>query len=116
MRVRDRILIASVGVVATLASSLVPGSSVAHDPEIMGCEEGCVVAAGGWPLPYLVDYPAISPVGSVSLVNALIGIDRIETMPLLVSFGLWLALAAAVVVLLRSYRTGTRPPPGQLPR
>jgi hypothetical protein len=69
-------------------------------PEIMGCESGCLAAAGGWPAPYLVDYPGISPVGSVSLTDAMLGMDNVWPAELALTFIFWLALSALVVWLL----------------
>jgi hypothetical protein len=67
----------------------------------MGCESGCLSAAGGWPVPYLVDYPGISPVGSVSLTYALLGIDRIRPAALAATFVFWLGVVAVVRLLAR---------------
>jgi hypothetical protein len=97
-------------IIATLASSVVGGTVSATYPDIMGCESGCPAAAGGWPVPYLVDYPGISPVGSVSLTDALLGIDHIRPAGLAATFVFWLAasaLAAWLVVRARRRRTSS---------
>jgi hypothetical protein len=100
------LLAAGLAIVATLASSAIGGTVIAIYPEIMGCESGCLAAAGGWPAPYLVDYPGISPVGSVSLTDAMLGMDRIWPAELALTFIFWLALSALVVWLLG--RKGSR--------
>ena len=64
------------GLALALASSAYAGQAQALHAEIMGCEHGCTVAAAGWPLPYLIDYPGISVVGSASLTGALTGEDQ----------------------------------------
>ena len=38
--------------------------------------DSSLVVVGGWPLPYLLDKPYLSPVGSVSVTDALLGIDH----------------------------------------
>jgi hypothetical protein len=93
------VVAASAAIIATLASSVVGGTVSATYPDIMGCESGCMVAAGGWPVPYLVDYPGISPVGSVALTDALLGIDTIRPAGLAATFVFWLAASALAVWL-----------------
>ena len=50
----------------TVASSAVGEQVTAVYPDVMGCEAGCRVAAGGAPFRFLVDDLAISAVGSAS--------------------------------------------------
>lgn len=85
-------------VAATAGSSWIGSSVAARYPDIMGCESACVVSAGGWPMPYVVDYPGLSPVGSADVVGALMGLDRLRLPALAVTFAVWLAVSAAVVV------------------
>ncbi|WP_152639835.1 hypothetical protein [Sphingobium bisphenolivorans] len=85
-----RLLLASLcGVMLALASSLCDGQAQALYPEIMGCEDGCAVAAAGWPLPYLTDYPGISVVGSASLTGVLTGEDHFRLSSFLVTTLFW---------------------------
>jgi hypothetical protein len=66
-------------VVLTLASSAVPGTRIeVQDWDCPPPPASCArpVVAGGFPIPYLADYHAISPGGRVSLVDALMGIDK----------------------------------------
>ncbi len=98
MRIRwAALLVFGMAMVATLASSVIDGRVIAVHSDIMGCEAGCVTAAGGWPLPYLVDYPGISPVGSVSLSDALLGLDKIRPAALALTFVFWLCASATLV-------------------
>ena len=46
-------------------------------PEIMGCERACEVATVGFPVTFILDYPGLSPAGSVDLVGAVLGLDRV---------------------------------------
>lgn len=91
------------GLLLALASSAFPGRTTAVYSEIMGCEAGCEVAAAGWPVPYLVDYPGISVVGSAGLSGALVGEDHFRLLPFLLTALFWTALVL-LVLLLRSRR------------
>ena len=87
MTIKRICLVGVFAVVAALASSVVDGSVLATYPDIMGCEHSCRVAAGGWPAAYLVDYPGISPTGSVSLTDAMLGVDVFRPLAFAVTFG-----------------------------
>lgn len=76
--------------VATLASSLVPREVFALIPGSEDCVQGCMFVAGGWPLAYLVDHHGISPHGSVSLVEGLMGVDHIRHTDFLLTLMFWL--------------------------
>lgn len=54
------------------------------------------VVTGGWPLPFLVDNPSISPVGSVSLVNAILRMDHFRVWAFLGDLAVYALLAAAI--------------------
>ncbi|QNA88910.1 hypothetical protein G4G28_11180 [Massilia sp. Dwa41.01b] len=97
---------------ATLASSSVGAVVLAIYPDIMGCEAGCPTVAGGWPAPYLIDYPAISPVGSVALTEALLGDDKIWPRELALSFAFWLAASAVALWIGRRLAAASRSAPG----
>lgn len=70
------------------------GRSRAIYSDIMGCEQGCDVAAAGWPLPYLIDYPGISVAGSADLLGALVGEDRFRPLPFAGAALIWTAIVA----------------------
>lgn len=92
------------GVAATLASSTVRQEAVARYADIDDCVTGCRVAAAGWPLPYLVDYPGLSPAREASLSGAVMGVDRWKPEALAVDLLAWTALAAILMALLRRMR------------
>ena len=81
----------------TASTSAVETRVIATYPDIMGCESACFVAAAGWPLAYIVDYPGLSPVGSVSLTGAVLGLDKTWLPELGISFAFWLALSALAI-------------------
>ena len=99
MLLKPTLLVAVLAAAATLASSAIPGRVRAAYPGSMDCQQGCEFVAAGWPFPYLVDHPGISPTGSVSLVNGMLGVDLIWPGPLFASFAFWLGLAAAITWL-----------------
>ena len=94
--VRTFVPVVASALAATLASSAVDCSVTAVYPDIMGCEHGCFVVGGGWPVAYLVDYPGISPVGSVSLTDALLGVDRFRPASFALSLLFWLAVCLSL--------------------
>ncbi len=80
----------------TLASVAIPGRVTVRYADIEGCAQGCDVAAGGFPVPLIADYPGISPVGSVDGSGALVGMDVVSWGRFAGTFGVWLALSVAV--------------------
>ena len=105
-----RALMASVAAaVATLASSAIPGRVRAVYPGSMDCQQGCEFVAAGWPFPYLVDHPGISPTRSVSLVNGFLGVDLIWPGAMAATFASWLVLFVVVAwVVARVTQHGSR--------
>jgi len=81
---------------ATLASSAISDKVRATYPGSMDCAQGCDFVAAGWPIPYLVDHPGISPTGSVSLVEGLLGVDIIWPGSLAGTYTFWFGLCAAI--------------------
>jgi hypothetical protein len=96
MRRWKRLLVPTLAAVATLASSAIPGMVSASYPDIMGCYESCQVVAGGWPFPYVVDYPGLSPVHSASLFGVVLGVDRLWAGSLAATLLFWFALFVTV--------------------
>jgi hypothetical protein len=74
---------------ATLISTVVPGSARVTYPDIMGCEFGCEVAAVGFPFPFIIDYPGISPGHSADLTGALLGVDQVNWGRAAATFSVW---------------------------
>ena len=89
-----------IATVCTIASSGIPSRFRIVRPDIMGCENGCMVAAGGWPFAYVVDGMNTSPVGSADLMGALIGLDDLHWDRFGATFLIWLVAVAVVLVSL----------------
>ena len=98
-------------VVLVLAAAATLGTSALHTrvnvvyPGSMDCQRGCEFLAGGWPFPYLVDHPGISPAGSISLVEGIMGVDIIRPLPLLASFVFWAILFGVIAAIVLRQRT-----------
>ena len=80
--------------VATLASTFIEGGVSAIQLGNPGCENECNYLAVGWPFPYIVDGPGVSPVGTVSIFGALIGVDTLFITAMVKTFVVWLLLVA----------------------
>jgi hypothetical protein len=98
---RSALLVPACGVVLALLSSAQPGRARATYSEIMGCERSCEVAAAGWPMPYLIDYPGISVVGSANLSGALLGEDHFRWGAFALTWLFWTAVSTAFLFLWR---------------
>jgi hypothetical protein len=104
MRFRRAAAVAVAAVIVTMASSIVPGTRV----EVQGWDcppapELCAqtVVAAGFPIPYIADYYGISPVGRVSLVEALMGIDKFRARAFWTDVGFYALMLATLVALTR---------------
>ena len=93
---RTVILVLVVTAGLTFASSVIPGEVRLAYPGSMDCQLGCNYVAGGWPFPFLVDQPGVSPVGSVSLSGGVLGEDLIRYGSLAATYLFWLAICAAI--------------------
>jgi hypothetical protein len=96
----------ALALIATTASSLWLGRVKTIIPGSTDCNEGCNLIAGGWPFFYLVDQPAFSPSGSISLVGGLLGVDTILPWSFVASLAVWLLLFIALhqlIDLLKRY-------------
>jgi hypothetical protein len=91
----------------TLASVLVKGSAQVSYTDIAGCENSCRVAAAGFPFAFIADYPGISPTKSVSLIDALLGLDCVLVGQLAASFICWAVLVTVVLLVQRGF-SGSR--------
>ena len=61
------------GLLLTLLSTFVAErSATATYPEILGCEESCIVAASGWPLVFVRDYTGMSVINTADIVEVLV--------------------------------------------
>jgi hypothetical protein len=89
---------------ATLASTAWNGTTDATYAEIMGCENSCKVAAAGWPVPFIADYPGLSPAGSASLFGAAMGEDIVQPLPLAASLLFWLVIFIGATSAISRYQ------------
>ena len=95
---RSLLAVAVLGASLTALSFNVDGHATVVYSDIMGCESGCEQPAAGWPVPFVVDYPGLSPSGSVGgLWEVWSGIDKVFWGRLAASFAFWLAAAAVAV-------------------
>ena len=73
-----------VGTIITLTSTFVGERSIfVAYPEIMGCEDGCVVVATGWPLIFVTDYLGMSVVNTADILEVWFAADRFSWVPFL---------------------------------
>lgn len=93
--------------VTSLATSVVPGHVRVAYPGSEDCQQGCDFVAGGWPFRYLVDHPGISPTGSVSLTEGLLGADIIRPDALAETLLFWACVWTAAIWVSR--RVGQSP-------
>jgi hypothetical protein len=89
----------ALAVATALASSLVLSHVAVAYPGMVGCELGCQFLAGGWPFPYIVDHPGISPSNSISLIEALLGVDVFWPGHFLATLFFWFAAFTVVLVV-----------------
>lgn len=80
------------------------GTAAAIYPDVMGCEQGCIVAASGWPLRYTLDYPGLSVAGRTDLFEAWLGSDRFHAVPFAVDWAAWAAIVWLSVVAIGRMR------------
>jgi hypothetical protein len=90
IRLRAILLLFALATVVTLCSTIVSGRVSAVQLGNPGCENDCDYLAAGWPYPYIVDGPGVSPIGSVDLLGAVIGVDSVFPKALARTFVFWL--------------------------
>lgn len=91
-----------VGTTLALGSTFVgERSATATYPEIMGCEHSCTVAASGWPLVFVRDYPGMSVVNTADIMEVWLAADRFDWLPFLLNLVFWSALSLAAAALVR---------------
>ena len=86
----------SISLFLSLLSSWVPARVIDVVPGSEDCHAGCLAAAAGWPLPYIVDGLGLSPGGSADLIGMLLGLDRLDGPRALGNWLLWLFVAGTV--------------------
>jgi len=105
-RTLEALLHLGAGVGLTLSSTFVgQRSAYARYPDIMGCEEGCTVAATGWPLVFVRDYLGMSVINSADILEVWFAADRFDRGPFVLNAAVWTMVSwAASSVLLRAAR------------
>ena len=87
-------------IVLLFVSAFIPNTIETNYSDIMGCEQSCTVDAAGYPLPFIVDYPGLSPAGSADLLGALLGNDNVNPITLIFSFLFWSAISFFIIRIL----------------
>jgi hypothetical protein len=111
IRLRAIVLLIVLATVATLCSTVVAGKVSAVQLGNPGCENDCDYLAAGWPYPYIVDGPGVSPIGSVDVLGVVMGVDSVFPSALAKTFAFWLGLLLASALAIRIYRRRNLPPP-----
>ena len=88
--------IALLALLLVAASSSVPGERLEHYADIYECISQCRVAAAGFPFPYILDYPGLSPTHSADLWGAIIGIDKFRSGPFCADVAVYFMLCTAI--------------------
>lgn len=111
MLTMDRaVTLALVAVFLSGLSSCVPGTVIDVVPGSEDCNTGCLAAAAGWPLAYIVDGHGLSPHGSADFLGLLFGIDRLDGLRTVLNWLLWMLIVTAVSATFALWRkrTGSR--------
>jgi hypothetical protein len=95
-------------IVATTAGTIAPMISTfagqrmarATYADIMGCENGCEVAASGWPFVFVHDYPGMSVVNKANISEVWFAADKFDCAPFLLNVLVWSLLCFAVTAFL----------------
>ncbi|MCV2355566.1 hypothetical protein LNV09_15580 [Paucibacter sp. B2R-40] len=95
LRFRKMFLLFAVATVATLVSTIVPGRVSATELGMVGCENECSFLTGGWPVPFIVDGPGVSPAGSVDLLGVLLSVDTLLPKAMAANLAIWFAALVA---------------------
>jgi len=96
------------GVALTGASAIwAHSTALATYPDILGCEQRCVVAASGLPLSFIRDYPGMSVVNSASWTDVLFAADRFDAIRFLGCALVW-AIASYLTLLASTRLVGPR--------
>lgn len=89
-------------------SSCVPGEVVDVVPASEDCHTGCLAAAAGWPLAYIVDGHGLSPHGSADFIGMLLGLDRLDGSRAVLNWLLWSSIIAALLTARALWRDRIR--------
>jgi hypothetical protein len=107
LRRNKALLLIVLALVATLASTAVPGTAHLAYPGTMDCEQGCAFVAAGWPWAFLIDSHGISVRGSVSLFAVVTGEDILDARLLAATFSFWFAVSLLLAWFFATWRRRT---------
>ena len=85
-----------VSVFMCIVSSCIHGTVVDVVPGSEDCNTGCLAAAAGWPVAYIVDGHGLSPHGSADFIGVLLGLDRLDGLRAAWNWLWWLSAVAAI--------------------
>jgi hypothetical protein len=89
----------------TFCSTLIKSRVDAQFSDILGCENSCSVAAAGWPFPFIIDYPGLSPSGVADFLGLILGMDTVRFESLIGTFLFWVASTVGVTVCIKWLRS-----------
>lgn len=93
---------------ASSLSSCVTGQVIDVVPGTDDCRNGCLAAAAGWPLAYIVDGHGLSPHGSADFIGMLLGLDRLDGLRAVLNWLLWFSMIAAMLAGFTYWRDRNR--------
>ena len=91
--------ICGIPLIVVLGTGLIPNSSWQIHPYVYGCEEGCAMAAAGYPFPFIIDSTHTSPVNSADWIGVFLGVDIFSFKDFFLSYGFWIFLIFSFYVL-----------------
>lgn len=92
----------------SIFSSCIHGQVVDVVPGSEDCNNGCLAAAAGWPVPYIVDGHGLSPHGSADFIGMLFGIDRLDGSRAALNWLWWFSAVVAVLTAFAFWRNRTK--------
>ena len=98
----------AISVFLTIMSSCVPSEVTDVVSGSEDCSTGCMAAAAGWPVAYIVDGHGLSPHGAADFIGMVVGADRLVATHALLNCLLWLAAVTAAWAIFAKWRNGAR--------
>jgi hypothetical protein len=90
------LILGCLAILLTLSSSIVPGERTEHYADVLSCVPKCQVVAAGFPLPYIADFPGLSPTHSANLGDAMIGSDKFRFDAFCIDVGAYFFLCVVI--------------------
>jgi hypothetical protein len=103
------IKLALISAVVAGLSSCVPREVIDVVPGSLDCHTGCLAAAAGWPVAYIVDGHGLSPHGSANFIGMLLGLDRLDGARAVLNWLLWCSIVAAMLAAFTFWRNRIGP-------